>query len=124
VATGKYKSEWLENVEPGDGGLEGYRHHAPLMAPIAADKRLCCRSKGKTALAFWQTASWHGNRDKRAKARKTIQHGTQRTNQLVPDDAHGRVKPSGLFRAGRALSWLSLYSTEAVLSPTIAKQLA
>ncbi len=33
--TGKYEPEWLENVEPGDFQLEGYRHHAPLTAPMA-----------------------------------------------------------------------------------------
>jgi thymidylate synthase len=33
--TGKYQPEWLEKVEPGDFVLEGYRHHAPLTAPMA-----------------------------------------------------------------------------------------
>ena len=33
--TGKYEPEWLEKVEPGDFMLEGYRHHAPLTAPMA-----------------------------------------------------------------------------------------
>ncbi len=33
--TCKYEPEWLEKVEPGDFLLEGYRHHAPLTAPMA-----------------------------------------------------------------------------------------
>jgi thymidylate synthase len=33
--TGRYEPEWLEKVEPGDFTLEGYRHHAPLTAPMA-----------------------------------------------------------------------------------------
>ena len=33
--TGKYEPEWLEKLEPGDFSLEGYRHHAPLTAPMA-----------------------------------------------------------------------------------------
>jgi thymidylate synthase len=33
--TGKYEPEWLEKVEPEDFSLEGYRHHAPLTAPMA-----------------------------------------------------------------------------------------
>jgi thymidylate synthase len=33
--TGKYEPEWLEKVEPSDFTLEGYRHHAPLTAPMA-----------------------------------------------------------------------------------------
>jgi len=33
--TGVYQPEWLEQVEPGDFVLEGYRHHAPLTAPMA-----------------------------------------------------------------------------------------
>ena len=33
--TGQYQPEWLEQVEPGDFSLEGYRHHAPLTAPMA-----------------------------------------------------------------------------------------
>jgi len=35
AVTGKYEPEWLERVEPGDFSLEGYRHHAPLTAPMA-----------------------------------------------------------------------------------------
>ncbi|WP_321783241.1 thymidylate synthase [Paraburkholderia sp. J94] len=33
--TGVYEPEWLEKVEPADFTLEGYRHHAPLTAPMA-----------------------------------------------------------------------------------------
>jgi thymidylate synthase len=33
--TGKYEPEWLEKIEPSDFTLEGYRHHAPLTAPMA-----------------------------------------------------------------------------------------
>ncbi len=33
--TGVYEPEWLERVEPADFSLEGYRHHAPLTAPMA-----------------------------------------------------------------------------------------
>lgn len=33
--TGLYQPEWLERVEPGDFALDGYRHHAPLTAPMA-----------------------------------------------------------------------------------------
>lgn len=33
--TGRYEPEWLERIEPGDFSLEGYRHHAPLTAPMA-----------------------------------------------------------------------------------------
>lgn len=33
--TGRYEPEWLEKVEPSDFTLEGYRHHAPLTAPMA-----------------------------------------------------------------------------------------
>lgn len=33
--TGVYAPEWLEQVEPGDFRLIGYRHHAPLTAPMA-----------------------------------------------------------------------------------------
>lgn len=33
--TGKYEPEWLEKIEPSDFGLEGYRHHPPLTAPMA-----------------------------------------------------------------------------------------
>ena len=33
--TGKYEPEWLEKIEPDDFRLEGYRHHAPLTAPMA-----------------------------------------------------------------------------------------
>jgi thymidylate synthase len=33
--TGRYEPEWLEQVEPGDFSLEGYRHHPPLTAPMA-----------------------------------------------------------------------------------------
>ena len=35
AATGKYEPQWLEQVEPGDFTLAGYRHHAPLTAPMA-----------------------------------------------------------------------------------------
>lgn len=35
AVTGRYEPEWLEKVEPGDFSLEGYRHHAPLTAPMA-----------------------------------------------------------------------------------------
>jgi thymidylate synthase len=35
AATGKYQPEWLEKIEPGDFTLDGYRHHAPLTAPMA-----------------------------------------------------------------------------------------
>lgn len=35
AGTGVYAPEWLEQVEPGDFALEGYRHHAPLSAPMA-----------------------------------------------------------------------------------------
>jgi thymidylate synthase len=33
--TGHYEPEWLERVEPSDFALDGYRHHAPLNAPMA-----------------------------------------------------------------------------------------
>ncbi|HEX7387400.1 MAG TPA: thymidylate synthase [Castellaniella sp.] len=33
--TGRYEPEWLEQVEPADFTLQGYRHHAPLTAPMA-----------------------------------------------------------------------------------------
>lgn len=33
--TGKYEPEWLEQIEPTDFSLEGYRHHPPLTAPMA-----------------------------------------------------------------------------------------
>ncbi len=33
--TGVYEPEWLERIEPADFSLEGYRHHAPLTAPMA-----------------------------------------------------------------------------------------
>lgn len=33
--TGKYEPEWLEKLEPSDIWLEGYQHHAPLIAPMA-----------------------------------------------------------------------------------------
>lgn len=33
--TGKYEPEWLDQVEPSDFSLEGYRHHAPLTAAMA-----------------------------------------------------------------------------------------
>jgi thymidylate synthase len=33
--TGRYEPEWLEQVEPSDFSLEGYRHHAALTAPMA-----------------------------------------------------------------------------------------
>lgn len=33
--TGRYEPEWLENVEPDDFSLAGYRHHEPLTAPMA-----------------------------------------------------------------------------------------
>lgn len=33
--TGKYEPEWLEKIEPSDFILEGYRHHAPITAPMA-----------------------------------------------------------------------------------------
>ena len=35
AVAGKYEPERLEKVEPGDFALEGYRHHAPLTAPMA-----------------------------------------------------------------------------------------
>lgn len=35
ASTGRYEPEWLDQVEPGDFMLEGYRHHAPLTAPMA-----------------------------------------------------------------------------------------
>lgn len=35
AATGRYEPEWLEQVEPADFVLEGYRHHPPLTAPMA-----------------------------------------------------------------------------------------
>ncbi|MCQ8104488.1 thymidylate synthase [Methylomonas sp. SURF-2] len=35
AASGQYRPEWLEKVEPGDFRLEGYRHHPPLTAPMA-----------------------------------------------------------------------------------------
>lgn len=35
AVTGKYEPEWLEKVEPGDFQLDGYKHHAPLTAPMA-----------------------------------------------------------------------------------------
>jgi thymidylate synthase len=35
AVTGQYQPEWLEQIEPGDFSLEGYRHHAPLTAPMA-----------------------------------------------------------------------------------------
>lgn len=35
AATREYQPEWLEKVEPGDFSLEGYRHHAPISAPMA-----------------------------------------------------------------------------------------
>jgi thymidylate synthase len=33
--TGVYAPEWLEQVEPADFSLVGYRHHEPLTAPMA-----------------------------------------------------------------------------------------
>ena len=33
--TGRYEPQWLEQVEPADFVLEGYRHHPPLTAPMA-----------------------------------------------------------------------------------------
>lgn len=33
--TGHYEPQWLEQVEPADFQLEGYRHHPPLSAPMA-----------------------------------------------------------------------------------------
>jgi thymidylate synthase len=33
--TGRFEPEWLERVEPGDFSLDGYKHHAPLTAPMA-----------------------------------------------------------------------------------------
>jgi thymidylate synthase len=33
--TGVYAPEWLDLVEPSDFSLAGYRHHAPLTAPMA-----------------------------------------------------------------------------------------
>lgn len=33
--TGRYEPQWLEQVEPSDFWLEGYRHHPPLTAPMA-----------------------------------------------------------------------------------------
>lgn len=33
--TGKYEPEWLEKIEPSDFALDGYKHHAPLTAPMA-----------------------------------------------------------------------------------------
>ncbi|GGZ10290.1 thymidylate synthase [Pseudoduganella plicata] len=33
--TGRYEPEWLEKIEPSDFSLEGYRHHAPITAPMA-----------------------------------------------------------------------------------------
>lgn len=33
--TGVYAPEWLEQVEPSDFSLVGYRHHEPLTAPMA-----------------------------------------------------------------------------------------
>ncbi len=35
AVTGRYEPEWLEKVEPNDFQLDGYRHHAPLTAPMA-----------------------------------------------------------------------------------------
>lgn len=35
AATGRYEPAWLEQVEPADFALEGYRHHAPLTASMA-----------------------------------------------------------------------------------------
>jgi thymidylate synthase len=35
AVTGRYEPEWLEQVEPSDFTLEGYRHHDPLTAPMA-----------------------------------------------------------------------------------------
>jgi len=35
AVTGRYEPEWLEQVEPEDFVLEGYRHHPPLTAPMA-----------------------------------------------------------------------------------------
>ncbi len=35
AVTGQYAPEWLEQVEPEDFSLAGYRHHAPLTAPMA-----------------------------------------------------------------------------------------
>ena len=34
-ASGAYAPEWLDQVEPADFRLEGYRHHAPLTAAMA-----------------------------------------------------------------------------------------
>ena len=33
--TGRYEPRWLDQVEPSDFALEGYRHHPPLTAPMA-----------------------------------------------------------------------------------------
>jgi thymidylate synthase len=35
AVTGKYEPEWLTKVEPSDFWLDGYKHHAPLTAPMA-----------------------------------------------------------------------------------------
>lgn len=35
AVTGMYEPEWLEVIEPSDFSLTGYRHHAPLTAPMA-----------------------------------------------------------------------------------------
>ncbi|MBS0445488.1 MAG: thymidylate synthase [Proteobacteria bacterium] len=35
ATTGVYAPEWLQQVEPSDFSLVGYRHHAPLTAPMA-----------------------------------------------------------------------------------------
>ncbi len=35
AVTGEYEPEWLEKIEPSDFWLEGYKHHAPLTAPMA-----------------------------------------------------------------------------------------
>lgn len=33
--TGQYEPQWLEQAQPGDFSLEGYRHHPALTAPMA-----------------------------------------------------------------------------------------
>jgi len=35
AVTGRYEPQWLEQVEPADFVLEGYRHHEPITAPMA-----------------------------------------------------------------------------------------
>lgn len=35
AVTGRYEPQWLDDVRPDDFSLDGYRHHAPLTAPMA-----------------------------------------------------------------------------------------